>query len=83
MSVSLLRVVILESNETKNSFSLPAIFNVILVLSGITKGLAFKLWGAIGVITRFFDYGIMIGPPQLREYPVDPVGVDIISPSAQ
>ena len=39
--------------------------------------------GAIGVKTRFLLSGSTIGPPQLSEYPVDPVGVDTISPSAQ
>ena len=51
--------------------------------SEITNGLAFKLCGAIGVKTRFLLSGSTIGPPQLSEYPVDPVGVDTISPSAQ
>ena len=52
-------------------------------LSEITNGLAFRLCGAIGVKTKFLLSGIIIGPPQLKEYPVDPVGVDIIRPSAQ
>ena len=30
-----------------------------------------------------FVPGAIIGPPQLNEYPVDPVGVETISPSAQ
>ena len=30
-----------------------------------------------------FVPGAIIGPPQLIEYPVDPVGVETISPSAQ
>ena len=51
--------------------------------SEITSGLAFKLWGAMGVKTKFLLSGIIIGPPQLRELPVDPVGVETISPSAQ
>tara|TARA_B100000212_G_scaffold5705_1_gene4259 strand:+ start:656 stop:817 length:162 start_codon:yes stop_codon:yes gene_type:complete len=53
------------------------------LLSEITSGLAFKLCGAIGVKTRFLLSGIIIGPPQLSEYPVEPVGVEIIKPSAQ
>jgi hypothetical protein len=41
------------------------------------------LWGLTGVITKFFASGEISGPPQLKEYPVEPVGVAIISPSAQ
>ena len=43
----------------------------------------FKLCGATGVITKLFEPGKIIGPPQLREYAVDPVGVEIIKPSDQ
>ena len=39
--------------------------------------------GATGVMIKFSEPGITMGPPQLREYPVDPVGVAIIRPSAQ
>ena len=46
-------------------------------------GLTFKLCGAIGVMTKLFEEGAIIGPPQLREYAVDPVGVATINPSAQ
>ena len=53
------------------------------VSSGITIGLALKLWGAIGVIIEFLELGEITGPLQLNEYPVDPVGVAIISPSDQ
>jgi hypothetical protein len=35
------------------------------------------------VITKLSTSGINTGPPQLREYPVEPVGVEIINPSAQ
>ena len=82
-SLELLKVVILESKDIKNSFSLPLTLILISVLSGIINGLAFKLCGAIGFIIRFSASGIIIGPPQLKEYPVEPVGVEIISPSAQ
>ena len=41
------------------------------------------MWGLMGVIIKFFVSGVKIGPPQDKEYPVDPVGVDIISPSDQ
>ncbi|MNY79637.1 hypothetical protein D3C86_2203490 [compost metagenome] len=56
---------------------------MISVSSGITNGLAVKLCGAIGVITKLATFGVNIGPPQLKEYPVEPVGVEIIKPSAQ
>jgi hypothetical protein len=61
--------------------SRPETFNLISVSSGY-NGLAFRLWGAIGVITKLLRL-VSMGPPQLREYPVDPVGVDTIKPSAQ
>ena len=32
---------------------------------------------------KFPEFGKTIGPPQLKEYPVDPVGVETIRPSAQ
>ena len=74
---------ILESRETKWCSSLPDTFNLIWVSSEITNGLALRLWGAMGVSTKDFAVGSITGPPQLKEYPVDPVGVDIIKPSAQ
>ena len=83
ISVLLSMVVILESSERKNLSSRPLTINFILVSSGITRGRAFKLWGAIGVNTKLFAWGIRMGPPQLKEYPVEPVGVEIIKPSAQ
>jgi len=46
-------------------------------------GRAFKLWGAMGVMTKLFEAGKITGPLQLSEYPVEPVGVAIIKPSAQ
>ena len=42
-----------------------------------------RLCGATGVMTKFPDLGKTIGPPQLKEYPVEPVEVAIITPSAQ
>jgi hypothetical protein len=53
------------------------------VLSGITIGLTVRLWAAIGVITNDLLPGKISGPPQLSEYPEDPVGVATISPSDQ
>lgn len=81
--VSLETEVILESKETKYCSSLPFILRVSSELSGIINGLAVKLCGAIGVITKQLEVGIITGPPQLKEYPVEPVGVEIIKPSAQ
>ena len=76
-------VVYLESNDSNASCSRLSTFKMILVLSGITSGRAIKLCGAIGVTTRFFEEGEITGPPQLNEYPVDPVGVAMMSPSAK
>ena len=44
-------------------------------------GLVFRLCGAIGVITNNFCSGVTIGPPAESEYAVEPVGVEIITPS--
>ena len=32
---------------------------------------------------KVFESGVSIGPPQDKEYPVEPVGVEIIKPSDQ
>ena len=69
--------------ESRCFSSLPETLNSIFVSSEITNGLAFKLCGEIGVRTREPLEGEITGPPQLNEYPVDPVGVEIIKPSAQ
>jgi hypothetical protein len=50
-SVPFSKLVILESKESKCCGSRPETFNLITVVSDITNGLAFKLWGAIGVNT--------------------------------
>ena len=42
-----------------------------------------KLCGLIGVIIKLFVSGVKMGPPHDREYPVEPVGVEIITPSDQ
>ena len=72
-----------ESSVDKKFFALPSIENEITELSDITNGLTLRLCGATGVITIFPEFGKTIGPPQLNEYPVDPVGVATIKPSAQ
>ena len=73
---------ILESTERLISLS-PSMFNLIFELSGITNDLILILCGAIGFSNITFDSGDTIEPPLLSEYPVDPVGVDIINPSDQ
>ena len=52
-------------------------------LSDNTIGRTFKLCGATGVMIKLPDLGKIIGPPQLREYPVDQVGVATMIQSAQ
>ncbi len=79
----LLKVYILESRVSRISSALLSICNFMSVLSGMTKGLTARLWGAIGVSTIFLEVGEMIGPPQLKEYPVEPIGVETIRPSLQ
>ena len=83
INVSFSRVKILESKDSKWVSSLPETFSVTTLLSGTTKGLTFKLCGAMGVSIILSLLGSITGPPQLNEYPVDPVGVDIINPSDQ
>ena len=57
----------LESRVTRNELLRPSILSFKVLWSGITIGLTFRLCGATGVITKFFDPGNRIGPPQLRE----------------
>ena len=44
----------------------------------ITICLLVSVWGAIGTNKKVSEFGLIIGPPQLREYAVEPVGVDTI-----
>ena len=76
-------VVIRESSVKTASLDLLPICSSIFVVSGMTRGLTPRLCGATGVRTKFLELGEMIGPPQLKEYPVEPVGVEIIRPSLQ
>jgi len=48
---------------------------------GNTSGRNDKLRGHIGTSTTALKEGCTIGPPADREYAVDPVGVDTITPS--
>ena len=73
----------LESNVIRHNSSLSSTVNFILSVLEITIGLTLRLCGATGVITKLLVPGIKIGPPELKEYPVEPVGVEIINPSAQ
>ena len=53
----------------------------LMVQSDRTMLLVFKVCGQIGVITISLAAGSTIGPPADILYPVDPVGVEIITPS--
>lgn len=55
----------------------------ISVVSGTTRGRAFKLCGAIGAMMSTFASGAQIGPPTLNEYAVEPELVATSNPSAQ
>ena len=70
------------SREIRKLSVLLSTDSVITSESGITKGLTFRVCGATGAITKSEHSGISIGPPTLNEYPVDPVGVATINPSA-
>lgn len=48
---------------------------------GKTSGRKDRLRGHIGVRTSALNDGWTIGPPAEREYAVEPVGVDMITPS--
>jgi hypothetical protein len=41
------------------------------------------MWAAIGVTTMHGTEGDTIGPPALKDYAVDPVGVAVMTPSAE
>jgi hypothetical protein len=72
-----------ESHDNKYFELRPSISKESTFESDNTIGRTVRLCGDIGVITKFADWGKMIGPPQLNEYAVEPVGVATISPSAQ
>ena len=54
----------------------------ILEFAGITSGLAVKVCAQIGTITNASISGLITGPPALKQYAVEPVGVETIIPSA-
>src|SRR5512145_3111398 len=54
----------------------------IITSSGSTIGLLVNVWEQMGVRSILPSVGYTIGPPAEREYAVEPVGVEIISPSA-
>ena len=55
---------------------------MILEFADTTNGLDVRECGDIGVTTKLSTSGLIIGPPEDKEYAVDPVGVAIIKPSA-
>src|SRR5690242_12505854 len=71
------------SSVHKNPSVLPSTSKEMIESSGMTNGLMFKLCGETGVITKLAASGKTTGPLQLNEYPVEPVGVATIKPSAQ
>src|SRR6185369_3566376 len=52
------------------------------LVSGTSTGRLVSMCGQIGVRQMVGTDGKIIGPPALKEYAVDPVGVAIIKPSA-
>ena len=72
-----------ESKPKAKQSHLPSTLIFTLLLFGITTGLTLKLCAAIGVIKKLSALGVIIGPPTLMEYAVEPVGVANIMPSAQ
>lgn len=82
-NTSLLAISRLLSNVHKKPSVRPSTSNEIMESSGTIKGRMFKLCGDTGVITKLLESGNTTGPLQLSEYPVEPVGVATINPSAQ
>src|SRR6476620_548173 len=80
---SLVMISLLESRAQIAWSDRLSISKEIMLSSGTIIGLTFRLWGATGVITKLAASGKTIGPLQLKEYPVDPVGVATMRPSAQ
>src|SRR5436189_3482083 len=72
-----------ESREILKSSLRPVTLKWISLLLEITIGRTVRLCGAMGVIIKLSESGMMIGPPQLNEYAVEPVGVETINPSAK
>lgn len=72
-----------ESIVHKKLSSLPSTSKLRMESSGMTTGRTFRLCGATGVITKLALFGNKIGPPHESEYPVEPVGLETINPSAQ
>ncbi len=72
-----------ESCETATATAYTAILTrrVMSDEDGKTRGRKDRLRGQIGVKTRALSEGWTIGPPADREYAVEPVGVETISPS--
>ncbi len=62
-------------------FSLLLTLIIMFPSSGTTIGLKFSVCGQIGVINNTLLYGLIIGPPAESEYPVEPVGDEINTPS--
>ena len=73
----------LLSNDSITFSSLDLIEMEMLVVSGTTNGLTFRLCGAIGEMISTRASGAQIGPPTLNEYAVEPELVATSRPSAQ
>ena len=52
-----------------------------LLWSSYTTGLIPREWGQMGVTINDLRSGVRIAPPAEREYAVEPVGVETITPS--
>ena len=81
--VGVWQMVCLESRVSMPSFSRLSISSLMAQLSEMAIGRNVRLWGAIGDIMRACRSGASMGPPTLSVYAVEPVGVEIISPSAR
>jgi hypothetical protein len=61
------KVQLLESMLKTNFFSRPSTWMRTVLLSGMTTGRTVRLCVAMGVMTKLFELGAMMGPPALNE----------------
>jgi len=73
---------VLYPSKTKNPRRSVIIRIVVFAHGGTAIGRVLSLNGEIGTISYASNKGSIIGPPELKAYAVEPVGVDTITPSA-
>src|SRR2546426_8631009 len=69
------------SNVTMAPSSLLTSITATCASWGMTIGRLVRVWGQMGVRISAWTAGLRIGPPAAMEYAVEPVGVEMMSPS--